>query len=224
VASNVPHTVKMSLSGDINTVQTWSTGLWFSYNSPGGDPDSSQHVVDEMAGSSDLAGYLANWWTSIEAYASTVVRFTKATYYAYGADPAVPSMNEYTLPTPLSGTTSLTVPPEVALVASLRTARPGASGRGRSYFPLLAPDLQGDGKVRAACCTAVAASYSALLSAINAHDFGGSGSTITNLTASVVSRTLIATFPITRVDVDSRMDSQRRRQDKLPGLVYSAAV
>lgn len=112
---------------------------------------------------------------------------------------------------PITGGTGNSVgsslPLQTSLVASLRSAQPGRSGRGRMYFPCTAYNLSNHLVVNAGAL-ALANACAAYFNAIN-----GSATSINSL-AAVVSDARSAYYPLTSVVVDDRPDVQRRRANK----------
>lgn len=221
-------TVKMTLEGTIYNVQSWSTGLWFGTS---GFPVGSDYGIAQMNGlrdSGDLQGYIESFAVSMEHFWTTAVKLTQVRYAVYegvGHTPKAESI--WVLPSPYAGSGSPSLPSECAIVCSTRTNTPGPSGRGRSYSPLLSSSIAAPGGgMLLSDAQIVSDAYGALLSAINAHDFEdevGSGFTY-NLYASLASYKMGTNHPLTAVQVDTRIDSQRRREDKLPFSIATTTL
>jgi hypothetical protein len=106
------------------------------------------------------------------------------------------------------------LPQEVAVVASLRTATPGPSGRGRMYLPPLGVNkCTTVGRVDAAAQANLAASVAAALGELNSGGFDP-----------ILFTPNTADRVITSVDVGDVFDAQRRRRDKLVETRISVAV
>lgn len=98
------------------------------------------------------------------------------------------------------------LPQELALVVSLRTALANRSGRGRFYLPCLAAStLTADGKVSAATIGDIMARLDIAWAAYN---------TLTS-TPVVYSRTLTTTNDITSFNIGNLFDVQTRRDNKV---------
>jgi len=98
-------------------------------------------------------------------------------------------------------------PPQVAVVATLRTATPGRSFRGRVYLP--AQVIAQDGVVASGQQTSLNAALQAIVDSIEAR-CTAAGS---NLAWYVWSPTRGAGTAITQVSIGSQCDTQRRRDD-----------
>ena len=223
------HSIKFTLSGTINGAQSWSTGFWAHYGiGAGGVIPSADAMLGALVGSTALDGFVNNWLGAIDDLLSTTTRFTQLKYSVYGEGADDPSVGIRPTPiAPIQGSGATTVPPEVAVVASLRTGKVGASYRGRMYLPLLSCAVTAAGQIPSASAIEVANSTAALFTAIGGHSFdagGGTGSDDTTVTPGVFSAKLGLVTTVTQVSVDERFDAQRRREDKLPGVVHTAAV
>jgi len=110
----------------------------------------------------------------------------------------------YTLPAGVNGTRAVaSLPLGSAMVASLRSATVGRSGRGRWYFGGLPVDLQ--------VGNTMSGSYIVLLLSAAGLMASFSGNSTFATTACVASRAHAALYPIISVLVDIFIDSQRRR-------------
>lgn len=117
---------------------------------------------------------------------------------------------------PQGASPAVSLPTEVAEVITLYTARAGASGRGRMYFPPLSLDgVQAGARVKAAAATELTG-FASYLSAMAAGTLPWTGV--------VYSRTLAGTFPIISVSVGDVFDAQRRRRNKLAEVRVHADV
>jgi len=70
--------------------------------------------------------------------------------------------------TPVSGTGVIAMPPQSAIVLSIRTDTPGGSGRGRLYWPTMGATLDGNGRIPAATATTFLADLKSYLLGIAA--------------------------------------------------------
>jgi len=108
----------------------------------------------------------------------------------------------------VSGTaTAAAIPPQCAVVLTLRTATPGRSHRGRVYWP--PKSAASDGSVAGADKTLYAAALNALVDQIEIA-VAAVGS---NLAWVVWSRTLGIGTAVSQISIGSRGDTQRRRND-----------
>lgn len=113
-----------------------------------------------------------------------------------------------------AGTSALLLPPQSALVMSLRTDSPGASGRGRCYWPCLVQSLDVNGRVSAANQTAILADFKAYMTGIRS-DLATAFPTI-GFDLAVRSKSTSSTPHVTRIQLGNVVDTQRRRRDSLP--------
>lgn len=112
--------------------------------------------------------------------------------------------NYFYLKTPVNGgsTASSQLPPQLAVVLSLRTGARGPGGRGRMYLPLTGGTLS-NGRITSANQTTITATGKAFLEAI--HAIGP--------LPSVVNQKKQTYSAIDRVEVGDLMDVQRRRRN-----------
>lgn len=102
--------------------------------------------------------------------------------------------------------TSNTLPSDVAVVVSLRTATPTRSGRGRFYLPpVTVADVDTDGRILADLVTDLSASLTAAWTGYNS----------ASDTPVVYSRTQRVTRNITSFDLGDLFDTQRGREGNL---------
>jgi hypothetical protein len=116
------------------------------------------------------------------------------------------------------GGTTPKMPPQTAIVASLRSQTPGASGRGRLYWPAVGLGLDATTlRLVGADVTAASTGFKTYLSAIGAAILStGAWAPWTAMPLVVLSRTKNQTFPITNILVGNVADTQRRRRDAMP--------
>jgi len=97
------------------------------------------------------------------------------------------------------------LPPNVSVAVSTRTALPTRAGRGRFYLPPYAVDTCVNGLLDATARSQTAAAAKAMLDHIN----GGVGQVVIN-------HRFLGTFtPVTAIDVGNVFDQQERRRDKI---------
>lgn len=210
-------TIRLVAGGNIAGSQTWSTGL--SMNAGPGPYD--QTVLTAL-----LNEFRTRWTTfwgasgagTAGALASTLadLRLFRAYLYIFPGQPV--ALQAAIDITPIQGTVTPKMPPQCAVVASLRTGLPGRSFRGRSYLPAMAAALGGNAQLSFAQANSIATGYAALISAMNAYTTtGGYGDAVVAGQA--------GNAPITSVVVDTEIDIQRRRADKiLPAQAATVAV
>lgn len=107
-----------------------------------------------------------------------------------------------------SSSAGTSCPPQVAIVATLRTASAGPRYRGRFYLPSpITSDLNNDGTLGSTYVGYLASSWGTAFA-----DLTGSG-----LTPVVRSRKFHSSANVTHVDFDTVLDTQRRRRKSLRG-------
>ena len=122
--------LRVSLTGTLPGGEEWSVNpVW----SIGGDfgspvtPAQCQTVATAIANASPPSGLLSIW--------ATGTTYTGCRVEARSLDGTLETQAEGIKATPTPGTGASAHPFQVALVSSLRTAQPGARGRGRLYWP-----------------------------------------------------------------------------------------
>jgi hypothetical protein len=151
-------------------------------------------------------------------YCSTTTSYWRVAVYKVAPSGVVEDLAEALFTPPKVGTSNGLLPPNIALVASLRTGRPGASYRGRLYLGGMSSVVlnAGDGRVLAAARLAAATRLADFLTTINGQDTPLNG--VPKLKYGVYSRKLGTIRPITQVSVDNVFDVQRRRIEGLVGV------
>lgn len=85
------------------------------------------------------AGHALTFWNNIKGVCLTDTRLDQVQIGVWGADgKMIGGYNRFVLKTPVAGTSapSMFLPPQLAVVASIRTGARGPRGRGRMYLPL----------------------------------------------------------------------------------------
>lgn len=127
------------------------------------------------------------------------------------------NVGEAAYATPVAGTGSPSKSPQDALVVSLRTTTPGARGRGRVYWPALGAALGADFALTAPgsqqVVDAAASLFDLIGDQINAEWAANSIAVTTEL--AVRSVTDHQSRKVVRLQVGNRLDTQRRRRDRL---------
>jgi len=153
---------------------------------------------------------LMNAWKPLGSTSTVAIGFDQ---YGYTGGGGASSHGHATLL--ITGTGTSTHPDTVACVTTLRTAHPGRSGRGRMYWPANGQTMT------TATGIAVNTNIDALVDALALFFTAQNTGTIVS---SVVSQTLSSSFPITSVDADYVLDTQRRRSNKLKTTRHSHTV
>jgi hypothetical protein len=210
--------VRVSLLGTLLTEEVWSVNLTYD---PTGEFETS---VDQTA--LDAAAFaIASRTipTSLKVAMSQQVSFTGARVEVRAdADDHLIAISTSIRAAAVPGTPVLTLPPQSAIVLSLRTNTPGASGRGRIYWPALGASLSSTGR----------------LAVPTTADFTGDMVTLlngykTDLTTAfpligfnlaVRSKTTKTTPHVVRVQTGNIIDVQRRRRDRIREAYVSQAI
>jgi hypothetical protein len=200
--------VKITVSGTIGSSgQTWSTNFWISV---GGGTTPTQALLDAYL--VNLKPAIQTWITAIGVRWSNTVIYSglKASYIPAGS--LKPTLVSVTTPTGFTGGGAVTLPGFCSLVASLRSSVPTRRGRGRLYIPLNATTVTTDGEAISAAVSSYSSATATMMTSVNAVAVGfSSGSGL----VSVVSWTAGQAHPVVKVIVDSKIDVQHRRTDKL---------
>lgn len=210
----VAPTIRLVASGRILSSQSWSVGISMNAG-PGPYVDAQlQALVNEFS-----TRFQTLWGTGSTGTLSKInaagvdLRSFRAYVYPQRGVPAILAAGVDITPVPGNG--GFSQPPQCALVASLRTALPGRGNRGRMYLPCTNVTLGTNGQMTLATVQPIAAGVATLLTAMNTFTTGaGYGNVVIAGSAG---------NPIVNaVQVDSEIDTQRRRTDKL--VAASTAV
>jgi len=115
--------------------------------------------------------------------------------------------------TPLAGTGAAKLPPQSAIVVSIRTNTPGASGRGRVYWPAMGATLLATGRLDSAAMATFITQFRTYLTA--QRDALATAFPAIGFNLAVRSKTTHTTPHAVRIQVGDVVDTQRRRRDNL---------
>ena len=201
--------IRVSLQGRLFTNEVWSVNPVFRYLTP-------PVVVspeDALAAATAVAGL--NPGTTLAGYLSTQGTLTGARLEFRNGAFELEQVGEFTRASAFTGTGTPICPPQTAVTLSLRSSFPGASSRGRIYWPALAPAMTTTtGRLTSASRTALLTDLNAYLASIAdsiaAETSGG------DIPFPVVwSPTTGSSRSITQLWVGDVIDTQRRRRDAL---------
>jgi hypothetical protein len=114
-------------------------------------------------------------------------------------------------------------PFQIAIVASLNTARAGARGKGRCFLPPPSNSLESDGRISVAAVTGLATRFAAVIGAVNS-GFAAAPAPPAPQRVSVMSTFGFAS-EVTSVRVGRVLDTHRsRRSDQLEGYGPAAGI
>lgn len=212
--------VKLTAFGLMATGQQWSTSIWTNIALVSGAwnlNNFQSYVTAQRA-------FFDTWWTAVKALNASSVdyRGLKAVYYNTTGGPA--SLVAQSTAAPVVGTGSTNIHPSLTcMVASFRTALPGARNRGRSYLPVTssavtAADLQ----FSSGTATAIGSAYLALFNSLNGYT--SAPNNVSSQQAVVISRAGTAFNRISSIVVDTIPDTQHRREDKLIATAVSTTA
>jgi hypothetical protein len=114
----------------------------------------------------------------------------------------------------LPGTGSVRLPSQSAAVISLRTDTPGASGRGRLYWPCMGATVAGTGRLNPADVLALMTAQKTYYIAMR--DALATAFPTIGFNLAVRSKTTKTTPHVVRLQAGDVVDTQRRRRDKFP--------
>lgn len=207
---------KMVFGGSMGGVQDWSCSMWAQVT--GGDPPTQLEVTTN---SGALGTKWSTMWNSFKTRNWPTVTADHLTAYYYPAGSTVSTLIGIDEFTAIPGTGStLELPSQLSLVASLRSSTPGRSGRGRFYLPLTDGGSLSNGQVAGGDCTTIVGLIKALVDGINALTPAEGGA----FRCGVASFTKSAFYPVVTAIIDSKIDTQRRREDKVGVLFVAPAV
>lgn len=206
---------RMVISGGMGSpeVERWSVTLNFTLDGGGAvtSPTDLQTWANNAADFLDAADVEQ---ASISAIMSTLVDADRVDIYAYG--PTGGALAVAGADCAMSGTGAVESPFQVAVCVSLLTDRPGASYRGRMYWPACGASVNSNGTYSEA--PQLAPDFAELL--VGLGNIDGTSTAILG----VYSPTANVVTPVTSVRVGNVLDTQRRRRDQVPESYTSAAI
>lgn len=214
---------RVTFGGRLVAAQRWSIGFSFF----DGQEDATVPSAPIMAAFAQqmYADFISAAWstatapaTPISARISTDGNLDQCRAYAYAVTGAATAGTVgVSTGAAVAGTSAPTMPPQVAIVASLRSDFPGRSNRGRVYIPNRTAVLSANGQVTASVCTGVATAIANFLSLARTRTING------RPIIPIVDSSTTTDSEIVRVTVDSVLDTQRRRRDKLVAETVASA-
>ena len=195
--------------------ETWSTS--FAVTGPASVPSTANlsawadAIMTLLAGTSGGVATLKDWISSNG-------RIDRVRIYWYPEVGAPAGAAGVSSAAAVTGSGTFDHPPQVAIVVGLLTGVPGASGRGRMYWPGVGAAVNTAGKTTAAGST-TATNLAATLEAMATP----TGPLETGVLA-LVSQELGTVTPVTSIRIGDVLDTQRRRRDALVETYYSAPI
>lgn len=193
--------------------EEWTTGFWLGMETPAAGPPTQAEAdaiktawntffvngTSKISSRFQCLGVKVGW---VMEDGTSDPNYTKYSYYA----------------TPISGTSTDTVhlPPQIALVATLTSAKArGYGSKGRMYLPGVNAVLDATAHISGTTTTAIATNLKTFFDAINAHADVPLNAVL-NAAASTGATPHDAEFwPVTGVKVGNVYDTQRRRRNQL---------
>lgn len=201
--------------GNITVDPSGDTGAWSKGTYTLGAKGPTHFTQAEQAATAVAA------WNLIDALKGLMPSDMRATEIALAAiqdnGKVINGASVFTIASPLVGTASATtqMPPEVAVVASLRTGGRGPRNRGRMFLPLNCA-TNSSGLVAAGSLTTTVNAVKALAEALQVANPGAG--------MCVVHQAGLTYSSITRVQAGNHWDAQRRRQNALPETRTEATI
>lgn len=210
--------VRVSILGSTTGGEVWSINPVFD---PAGEVETpvSQTALDSAA----LAIANLNPGAQLVAQLSQLMFITGARVEVRSdGDDALLATSTANRVTALQGTGGCTNPPQTAMVLSLRTNTPGASGRGRLYWPTLTTQIGSNGRVTSTATTNALSGMKTYLLAMR--DALATAFPLIGFDVAIRSRTTRSTPHVVRMQVGDILDTQRRRRDHLPEAYITTPI
>lgn len=202
-----PNSTLIQVGGALPGNERWQVGFWVDSDGIGGSQADYQAYIDS------LVTPVSTWWntSSIQGLVCTGCTLDTIRGYDYGPDGGTALRTASATFTALTATGAQTMPNQCALVVTELSVFPGRKGKGRIYLPVLKGSLSGN-QLASTTTDNVATSTAALFSAV-----GGLPAN-TNVLAGTTQGV------VTAVAVDTLIDTQRRRRNKLIANKRSTAA
>lgn len=207
---------KVIVKGSFGGLEEWSTGANFSFFASvfgGFNQTQCESIVQRLLTNLPTA----TWPATLKALISNQGSITGWRVETHQEDETISAVAENSYAAPIVGVGSASKSPQDAIVISLRTAKPGARGRGRMYWPALGAGLSASFKLSGPLPAAIAADAKTLLKLIgdqlNAEL--AANSIVATVELAVRSQTAHDNNPVVRLQVGDVLDTQRRRRDAL---------
>lgn len=203
----MPRFHRIQIDGSLCTgAETFSCGLATTSVS-GGQPAPSnlaEWANAIMASLNDSAGWAGN----ARSFISSAGQIRRVRIYSYPDLGQPADVQGVSTAAAITGTGTMNLPPQCSMVISLLTGRPGASYRGRMYWPLLTGLMTTAGK-SSLPAQSVADNFAQWVGNIGSLSSGDAGE------AAIASVSKGVVTPVTSVSIGDVVDTQRRRRDNL---------
>lgn len=210
--------VRVSIIGQTTGGETWSVNPVFD---PSGEFGSTVDQTQLDAAATAIAAISPG--SALLGTLSTLLQITGARVEVRDdTSDRLIGISQATRGSALAGTGTVLMPPQCALVFSLRTNTPGASGRGRIYWPAPGAALISTGRIAQATVAAHNTNMKTYLLA--QRDALATAFPTIGFNVAVRSRLTKTTPHVVRLQAGDVVDTQRRRRDKLVENYSSVAI
>jgi len=202
--------VRVSILGSMTGGEVWSINPVFDPTGefPGGVDQNALDTAAAAIAALNPGGTLLGWLTT--AASVTGARLEVRDDNSDG----LIAISTQQRGTALPGTGSPTKPAQIAGVFSIRTNTPGASGRGRVYWPAMGSSMGSDFRLNSPAVSTALAEFKTYMLAVRSA-LAAAFPTI-GFDLAVRSKAQQATPHAVRIQVGNVLDTQRRRRDNLP--------
>lgn len=210
----MPAHVRITLGGRLIGAQRWSTGHTVLLGSSAPLTSQLNQLAEGCFSLFKSNVFVGSGSGKLAGVNVSALTLDNARAYFYPGDSTTASMIGVSSGAAVSGSASSNgTAPQLCLVATLEDGLAGRRHKGRMYLPLTAQitsaaSLQIDQPAAAAFAASTAAYFTALINT----------SPVPGLTITPVVSSLTSAAPLTSVSVDTVIDTQRRRRDKIVGL------
>lgn len=198
------HAIKVVFSGKLPGSEHWSTSFWVAGQEVH-DVTELTNLLTDVDHDAQAGG---SFYRELQTICGAQVTIDQVDAYQYegGTKAAVQATMAATWTT---STASITLPNQVCAVASLRTGLPGRARRGRMYLPVLGTVSSASGQCQDGNLGLLSQGLATFFGTFNTHAWGK---------VSVMSASTSDMYQVSEVQIDSVLDTQRRRRDKLVPL------
>ena len=205
----VANVIRLSILGAMPSGEVWSVNPVWQIGGVSTAEDISQTEAQTMVDAANAKAIPAGLYSSI----TSSVSFTGIRLEARRWDGTLAAQAQAMKSTPFFGSSGTAHPYQTSSVTSLRSGHPGATGRGRLYWPATGMALA------TATLRPTTATVDGFLAGVKTYLTSLTDALAVTLTnapvLSVWSRTTGATHPVTEIKCGDVMDVQRRRRDNL---------
>jgi len=211
---------RMVVGGVLVGAQRWSIGLSLDGNTVPPDPVAMNVAAVQMFNDFNTAAWSASGTglTPLKNLASAQATLDSVRLYYYPTGATQATLVGASTQAPVVGSGGISNPPQCALVVSLLTGFAGRKNRGRMYLPCLSDDVTAVGQLSTGRAQLVATTVANWLSLVRTRSVTTGGNSIPIVYSETAGNSAIAS-----VRVDSLIDTQRRRRDKLTPTQTGAA-